>query len=50
MFIFVGRFYMADPLAKIAKELRCSLATVKREIAAIKEGLKKHLESEGYDL
>lgn len=50
MFIFVGRFYMADPLAKIAKELGCSLATVKREIAAIKEGLKKHLESEGYDL
>ena len=50
MVIFVGRFYMADPLMKIAQEVGCSLATVKREIAAIKYGLKKHLESEGYDL
>jgi len=48
--IFVGRFYMADPLMKIAQEVGCSLATVKREIATIKDGLKKHLESEGYDL
>ena len=50
MVIFVGRFYMADPLMKIAQEVGCSLATVKREIATIKDGLKKHLESEGYDL
>ena len=50
MVIFVGRFYMADPLMKIAQEVGCSLATVKREIAAIKDGLKKHLESEGYNL
>ena len=50
MVIFVGRFHMADPLMKIAQEVGCSLATVKREIAAIKGGLKKHLESEGYDL
>ena len=48
--IFVDRFYMADPLMKIAQEVGCSLATVKREIATIKDGLKKHLESEGYDL
>ncbi len=48
--IFVGRFYMADPLMKIAQEVGCSLATVKREIATIKSGLKKHLESEGYHL
>ena len=50
MVIFVGRFYMADPLMKIAQEVGCSLATVKREIAAIKDGLKKHLEGEGYNL
>lgn len=50
MAIFVDRFYMADPLMKIAQEVGCSLATVKREIATIKDGLKKHLESEGYDL
>ena len=48
MFIFVSRFYIADPLATISKELGCSVSTVKREIEAIKIGLKKHLESEGY--
>ena len=48
MYIFVSRFYLADPLAKISKELGCSLSTVKREIGTIKNGLKKRLESEGY--
>ena len=48
MYIFVSRYYIADPLAKICKELGCSLSTVKRDIEAIKSGLKKHLESEGY--
>lgn len=50
MVIFISRFYMARPLADIAKEVGCSLATVKREITTIKSDLKKHLESEGYDL
>lgn len=48
MYIFVSRFYLADPLAKISKELGCSLSTVKREIGTIKNGLKKRLENEGY--
>ena len=48
MYIFVSRYYIADPLTKICKELGCSLSTVKREIEAIKNGLKNHLESEGY--
>ena len=48
MYIFVSRFYIADPLATISKELGCSVSTVKREIEAIKIGLKKQLESEGY--
>ena len=48
MYIFVSRYYISDPLAKICKELGCSLSTVKREIETIKNGLKKHLESEGY--
>ena len=48
MYIFVSRYYIADPLAKICKELGYSLSTVKRDIEAIKSGLKKHLESEGY--
>lgn len=50
MYIFVSRYYIADPISKISGELGCSVSTVKREITAIKNGLKKHLESEGYVL
>ena len=49
-YIFVSRYYIADPISKISGELGCSESTVKREITAIKNGLKKHLESEGYVL
>ena len=48
MYIFVSRFYIADSLATISKELGCSVSTIKREIEAIKIGLKNQLESEGY--
>ena len=48
MFNFVSRYYIADPIPTISKELGCSVSTVKREIETIKIGLKKHLESEGY--
>ena len=48
MYIFVSRYYIADPLLTISKELSCSVATVKRELAKIKSGLKRRLESEGY--
>ena len=48
LYIFVSRFYITDPIATISDELGCSGSTVKREIEAIKIGLKKHLESEGY--
>ena len=48
MYIFVSRYYISDHLTKICKELGCILSTVKREIETIKNGLKKHLESEGY--
>lgn len=50
MYIFISRYYIADPILKISKELGCSESTVKREITAIKNRLKKHLESEGYVL
>lgn len=50
MYIFVSRYYIADPISKISGELGCSVSTVKREITAIKNGLQKHLESEGYVL
>ena len=48
MYIFVGRYYFAEPIAKICEELGCSISTAKREIRAIKNGLKEKLESEGY--
>ena len=50
MYIFVSRYYIADPISKISGELGCSESTVKREITAIKSGLQKHLEREGYVL
>ena len=50
MYIFVSRFYMAESLPRISKEIGCSLATVKREIVVIKEELRKKLEREGYVL
>ena len=48
MYVFMSRYYMADSLPKISKELGCSLSTVKRELQTIRTGLKKRLESEGY--
>ena len=48
MYVFVARYYLADPIAKIGDELGCSISTVKREIEAIRTGLRKHLEGEGY--
>ena len=48
MYIFVGRYYFAEPIAKICEELGCSISTVKREIKSIKIGLKEKLESEGF--
>jgi len=50
LYVFVSRYYLAEPILKISSELGCSKSTVKREITAIKNGLKKHLESEGYVL
>ena len=50
MYIFVGRFYMAESIPKISREIGCSVSTVKREIRVIKEELKKKLEGEGYIL
>lgn len=50
MYVFVSRYYLAQSVSKISKELGCSISTVKREITAVKEGLKNKLESEGYVL
>lgn len=43
-YIFIDRFYLAEPVENIAKDLSISVATVYREIEKIKHGLKEHLE------
>lgn len=49
-FIFLSRYYMAEPIDTIAKELRLSRSMVNKELAAIRNALKEVLESEGYFL
>ncbi len=46
-YIFIGRFYFAETLEHISNTLGISIATVSREIARLKTGLKKHLERNG---
>lgn len=43
-FIFIDRYYLAESVEYIAKELSVSVQTVYREIDKIKRGLKQHLE------
>ena len=43
-YIFIDRFYLAEPVETIAKDLSISVPTVYREIDKIKQGLKLHLE------
>ncbi len=47
-YIFMSRYYMAEPIDKVARELGTSKSTVNKEIALIKSGLKEVLEREGY--
>ena len=49
-FIFVCRYYYADKISSIARMLQLGEATVFRELAEIREDLKKYLEKEGYGL
>ncbi len=46
-YIFIGRFYFAETMEHIANTLGISTASVSREIAKLKNGLKKHLERNG---
>ncbi len=43
-YIFIDRFYLAEPVETIAEDLSISVPTVYREIDKIKQGLKLHLE------
>ena len=47
-YIFMSRYYAAEPIDKIAGDLSISKSMVNKEIALIKSGLKKALETEGY--
>ncbi|MBR5453601.1 MAG: sigma-70 family RNA polymerase sigma factor [Clostridia bacterium] len=47
-FIFMSRYYIADPIDKIASDLGISRSMVNKELAAIRSVLKEKLESEGY--
>ena len=49
-FIFMSRYYAAEPIDTIAKELAISRSMVNKELAAIRKALKEKLESEGYIL
>ena len=49
-FIFMSRYYVSDPLDKIASDLGVSRSTVSKELAAIRRDLKEILESEGYSI
>lgn len=43
-YIFIDRFYLAEPVDTIANDLSISVPTVYREIEKIKQGLKLYLE------
>ena len=45
--LFIDRYYMLEPVEKTAAELQISVQTAYRELAKIKQGLKKHLERNG---
>lgn len=47
-FIFMSRYYVADPIDTIAQDLGLSRSMVNKELAAIRRALKEKLESEGY--
>lgn len=49
-YIFMSRYYMAEPIDTIAKELRLSRSTVNKELAQVRSALREKLEREGYSV
>lgn len=49
-FIFMSRYYVADTVDVIAKNLHLSRSTVNKELASIRSALREKLESEGYSV
>lgn len=49
-FIFIGRYYLAEPIDTIARQLSLSRSSINKELAKIREDLRCKLESEDYSL
>ena len=47
-FIFMSRYYVADPIDTIASDLNLSRSMVNKELSVIRSALKEKLESEDY--
>lgn len=47
-FIFMSRYYVANTVDRIARDLNMSRSAVNKELARIRSGLKEKLESEGF--
>ena len=47
-YIFMSRYYVAETVDRIARDLGVSRSTVHKELAAIRRDLKEKLEKEGY--
>lgn len=49
-YIFISRYYFAEPIDRIASELMLSRSMINKELACIKIDLKQLLTSEGYSI
>lgn len=49
-YIFMSRYYLVEPIDKIAQDLMVSRSTVNKELAFIRAILRARLESEGYTI
>jgi RNA polymerase sigma-70 factor (ECF subfamily) len=47
--IFVKRYWLMDPISKIAKDLNCGESKIKMSLSRTREKLRKRLEKEGYN-
>lgn len=48
--VFISRYYFADPIKQIAKNFGVTESAIYKELTAIRDGLKEHLEKEGFEL
>ena len=46
-YIFMSRYYFAEPTESIANDLRLTKSSIYKELTRIKNGLREHLERNG---